>query len=136
MTNFAGTDPNSVDRTAEYLAHNIRVRQTVDLLNSELKPGERPWSPAEVQETVWSFQRSLSRRLGRSALQAKRDRRAQRGRSKRWGMHMAPRPELTQDEALRTLTDGEINSTPDYLDIISSDAELAGIVRRISHELA
>lgn len=44
----------------EYLANTIKLRRTAKKLNAQLQPGEKPWTAAEVQETVWSFFRALA----------------------------------------------------------------------------
>lgn len=44
-----------------YHALNTRIRQAAKYLNTNQQPGEKPWTPAEVQESVWSFIMTLAR---------------------------------------------------------------------------
>jgi uncharacterized protein (TIGR02996 family) len=116
VANLGDTDAKKLHTAHYYIAHTARLRQAVELLNSELAPGEKPWTPAEVQETVWSFQRSLARRVGRSK------RGGQKG--------------LTAREALRTLTHGEIADTPDFLELLVHDPELQRVTADLGPEFA
>ncbi|MCI0705714.1 MAG: hypothetical protein L0241_32030, partial [Planctomycetia bacterium] len=42
-----------------YAALTAKIRAATDALNSQLEPGQETWEPAEVQETVWAFVKSL-----------------------------------------------------------------------------
>jgi hypothetical protein len=65
MAQLANVKPNSLARTVRkvgvpsptYLALSGRARQTADYLS---RVTGHPWSPAEVQETLWSWGKALS----------------------------------------------------------------------------
>jgi len=53
VLNAAGTDPG---KSAGYLAFSSKIRATAERLTAET--GEE-WTPAEVQETIWSWTKTL-----------------------------------------------------------------------------
>lgn len=65
MSQLANTNPSGLSRTVRgvgvpsptYLAYSGRIRQTADALT---RATGRTWTPAEVQETLWSWGKALS----------------------------------------------------------------------------
>lgn len=61
MAYFGGIKQAMLGKPWGYATYTSYIRQASHLLNTELPKGEKPWTPAEVQETIWSFFRGLSR---------------------------------------------------------------------------
>ena len=102
--NKLGTDPG---KGSGYLAMNARVREAADNLTK--LTGEQ-WTPAEVQETIWSWAKTLYE-LANTATE---DRSAR---------------QLVEDGAL---TDDLINSTPDFGSLFH-DPAYAGILKEAGY---
>jgi hypothetical protein len=96
--NVAGTDPG---KGPGYLAMSAKIRRVAKLLTE--RSGER-WTPAEVQETVWSWARSLYELAGSEG--------------------------LTAEEVLRQgkLTDARIAGTPDFNTLFTNDAPVRSML--------
>ena len=95
-----GGDPG---KRAGYLAYSARVRQAAAYLTE--KTGEE-WTPAEVQETVWSFAKALYEE------------------SDSFGAVASARDIIENEE----LTDALINATPDFATLFRNP-EYEGILR-------
>jgi hypothetical protein len=96
---FAGSGKSDTDpgKGSGYLAYSARVRQTADHLT---KMTGETWTPAEVQETVWSWAKALYEEVsGFGGIATARD--------------------IIENEEL---TDALINSTPDFATLFHNPA--------------
>lgn len=104
VLNKAGTDPG---KGSGYLAMNIRVREAAKILT---RLSGETWTPAEVQETVWSWAKAL------------------------YELRDAAGEERTTQELLadKALTDSLINATPDFGTLFYND-NVATILREAGY---
>ena len=96
--NVAGTDPG---KTPGYLAMTAKIRRVAKTLT---KNTGDTWTPAQVQETVWSWAKTL--------------------------YELAEQRGTTAEELLRSgqLTDAAIASTPDFASLLTQDATVREIL--------
>jgi hypothetical protein len=88
MAHFADIDQALFSSKAGYLAMTARVRRVAKKMG---------WAPAEIQETVWSFFKSL---------------------------HESQTPAQMGRQALGALTHQDIDSTPDFAEMLTNDPEI------------
>lgn len=98
-----GIPKDTGTKDAAYLAVNAITRQAANILNARRAPSEAEWTPAEVQETVWSYIK---------ALWETRDKNARR----------------TMEEIDQVLTDDVINSVPDFAGLFLGDQVVRSII--------
>jgi hypothetical protein len=96
-----------------YLAFNAKMRRVKDLLNSQRKRGEQPWTEAEIQETIWSFTRALALFQGTHR--------------KKTGRTVHPL------KALQQLTKGDVADTVDFLSLMLRDQEVRGLMKEAGY---
>jgi Mn-dependent DtxR family transcriptional regulator len=100
----SGKDPG---KGVGYLAYSARVRQTAAYLTEQT--GEQ-WTPAEVQETIWSWAKALYEE------------------SEAFGAVGSARDIIENEE----LTDALINATPDFATLFQNP-EYSGILRQAGY---
>lgn len=101
--NVAGTDPG---KTPGYLAFSAKVRRVAQTLTR--RTGER-WTPANVQETVWSWAKTL--------------------------YELADAEATTAEAVLKSgrLTDAAIASAPDFATLFTADADIRAILENAGY---
>jgi hypothetical protein len=110
MAYFGGIKQAQFGKRLGYSAYNNVMRNAVHQLNQGLAPGEEPWQMAEVQETVWSFFRTLSKIQGLSRYAKK------------------PVDSLT---ALKNITHGDINDTVDFMTEVVNNPHVHDRIRQL-----
>lgn len=106
---FAGRPERDLAKLPGYAAFTAKVRRTARLLNQTLKPGEQEWQPAEVQETVWSFVRTLAF-LG--------------GASRTRGQPASAKGPLSGPAALAALTHQDVAQTSEFLGLLVDNPKI------------
>lgn len=95
MANFAGIDQKLFSSKAGYLAMTAKVRKVADKMG---------WSPAEVQETVWSFFKALKE-------SQTMDKKGQK--------------------ALEVLSHDDVNQSNDFADLMVNDKEVRDALKKL-----
>lgn len=109
---LSGTDPEILKRVGPYLAHSVKLRQAAKRLNTELRPGEEEWTPAEVQAACWSTIRALAYVGGKSRVHS-------------------PRRGLTPLEAFAELTHETIKESTNLIKLLAKDENTRAVLKRI-----
>lgn len=94
-----------------YMAFTAKTRNVARQLNAGLAVGERPWSAAEVQETVWTFFRGLSKFIGQQKLHNKRT--------------------VTPGQALEEITHEHLADTVDFLQEAMQNPDVSKRLKQI-----
>jgi hypothetical protein len=118
---FAGVGEQDAEGTftrrgGSYLALAAKARQAAKLLNTKLAPGESPWTPAEVQETGWSFIRAMAFLQGTPR---------RRGAAKKGKIPPDP------IEALQGLTNAYVHANADFVTLLLQDRHVLHNLKRL-----
>ena len=111
---FAGLPQSLVSKIGGYAGFNAVTRKAASILNKEAT--DNPWKPAEVQEAVWSFFRTVTKIQGQS-----------RGRGKKEG--------LSAQQSLEKLTHEDILGTVDFSTLLKENPRVQKLLRSLGLEV-